>query len=252
MEKLFWKLRRFCSSACQLAVLDMAAGKRWIVDSTSRNIPYLKAENVRDRHILIQPVEQDTYLMADDITPELLLRHHKLSNGTWKPGRMVVETSPDNFQVWIHAHRPLPLEEKRYWLKIMKSDPGADPCNRWGRCPGFRNRKEKYRDTSGHYPLAKLVWVDWRQTAHIPPPILAPAQHKTLPLSHLPLEGGECVVLKIFPAVLIIVMMNLPLTLLMPWPCFEGGCMKMTSDVCFWNTEMIGQTIQGQDKRRHI
>jgi hypothetical protein len=192
MEKLFWKLRRFFSSACQLAVLDMAAGKRWIVDSTSRNILYLKAENVRDRHILIQPVEQDTYLMADDITPELLLRHHKLSNGTWKPGRMVVETSPDNFQVWIHAHRPLPLEEKRYWLKIMKSDPGADPCNRWGRCPGFRNRKEKYRDTSDHYPLAKLVWVDWKQTAHVPTPILASAQHKTLPLSHLPLEGGVC------------------------------------------------------------
>ncbi len=143
----------------------MAAGKRWIIDSAYRNIHYLKAENVRDRHILIQPVEQDTYLMADDITPEILQRHHKLCNGTWKPGRMVVETSPENFQVWIHAHRPLPLEEKRHWLKKMKSDPGADPCNRWGRCPGFRNRKEKYRDTSGHYPLARLIWVDWKQTA---------------------------------------------------------------------------------------
>jgi len=125
-----------------MAVLDMVAGKRWAIASTSRNIPYLKAENVRDRHILLQQVEQDTYLMADDITPELLQRHHKLPNGTWKPGRMVVETSPGNFQVWIHAHRPLSLEEKRYWLKILKSDPGAGPCNRWGRCPGFRNRKK--------------------------------------------------------------------------------------------------------------
>jgi hypothetical protein len=74
----------------------------------------------------------------------------------------------------------------------MKSDPGADPCNRWGRCPGFRNRKIKYRDASGHYPLARLVWVDWKGTTHIPSPVFTEHRQKTPTLSPLPLEGGVC------------------------------------------------------------
>jgi len=82
---------------------------------------------------------------------------------------MIVETSPGNYQVWIHSSRRLSLEEKRYWLKRLHSDPGADPNNRWGRCPGFRNRKAKHRQADGSYPLAKLVWIDWRNRADIPP-----------------------------------------------------------------------------------
>lgn len=198
MEKILCKLRRFFNGAYQLAVLDMAAGKRWRVKPLSSNLPYLKGENARNNHILIQPLEQALYLMADDITPELLQKHHKLPNGTWKPGRMVVETSPENFQVWIRAHRPIPLEEKRYWLKKMKSDPGADPCNRWGRCPGFRNRKNKYRNSKGFYPLARLIWADWKHTAHIPSPAFIKTSYKPEHFSHLPLEGGVCR-LPVFP-----------------------------------------------------
>jgi len=55
---------------------------------------------------------------------------------------MVVETSSGNYQVWIHSDRPLSLDEKRYWLKRLHNDPGADRNNRWGRYPGFRNRKK--------------------------------------------------------------------------------------------------------------
>ena len=43
---------------------------------------------------------------------------------------MVVETSPGNFQVWIHSSRFMQLPEKRHWLVRMRSDPGADPKNR--------------------------------------------------------------------------------------------------------------------------
>ncbi|MCP4372281.1 MAG: hypothetical protein GY797_29795 [Deltaproteobacteria bacterium] len=50
----------------------------------------------------------------------------------------------------------------------MGSDPGADPNNRWGRCPGFRNRKDKYRDSYGNYPLSRLIWVDWKRQAPVP------------------------------------------------------------------------------------
>lgn len=180
MERIFGKLNRYFRGNFCLAVLDDAAG-RWPVKPWPGNIAYLKAENANGRHILLQPfaAAQPFYLLADDITPRLLNRHHKNRDGSWKPGRMIVETSPGNFQVWIHSSRFLRLEEKRYWLKRLRSDPGASPKDRWGRCPGFRNRKTKHRDSEGRYPLSRLIWIDWKNEVFVPS------------LSHQPV-GGVC------------------------------------------------------------
>ena len=122
MQSIFQKLNRYFCAKWQLAVLDLNSG-RWIISSSNKNIPYLKAENANGRHILLQP------------TLSISPFHRKYSDGTWKPGRMVVETSPENYQVWIHSNRSLLLDEKRHWLKKLCNDPGADPNNRWGRCP---------------------------------------------------------------------------------------------------------------------
>ncbi len=167
MRKIFVKLADYFGSAWRLAVLDMAKG-RWIVDPAPSRIGYLKAENANGRHILMQPVDESRYLLADDLCWERICRQHRHADRSWKPGRMVVETSPRNYQVWIRSQRPLSLDEKRYWLKRMGSDPGADPNDRWGRCPGFRNRKDKYGSESGRYPLARLIWIDW--TVIVQPP----------------------------------------------------------------------------------
>ncbi len=180
MKRIFEKLNRYFCGNWRLAVLDEKAG-RWIVKSDHSNIAYLKAENANGRHILIQSLTatEPFYLLADDITPDLLIRHHRYPDGAWKPGRMIIETSPENFQVWIHSSRFLQLDEKRHWLERLHSDPGADPRNRWGRCPGFRNRKIKYRNSQGRYPLSRLIWIDWKNQARIPA------------LSHQP-RGGVC------------------------------------------------------------
>lgn len=180
MKKVLGKLHRFFCGKFHLAVLDEMKG-RWSVAPEAANIAYLKAENANGRHILMQPLckVEPFYLMADDISHKLIARHHQYGLGKWKSGRMVVETSPNNFQVWIHSSRYLPVQEKRFWLERMCSDPGADPCNRWGRCPGFRNRKKKYDNGTGTYPLAKLIWVDWKNKVDIPVP-------------HQPLEGDVC------------------------------------------------------------
>lgn len=169
MQTILEKLNHFFSDSWQIAVLDMIKG-RWILKPEPLCIPYLKAENANGRHILIRsnPEIEPHYLLADDLTWPLISKQHKYPNGKWKPGRMVVETSPANYQVWIRSMRSLALEEKRFWLKKLCSDPAADPNHRWGRCPGFRNRKEKYRDAHGGYPLSKLIWIDWKQKAHIP------------------------------------------------------------------------------------
>lgn len=190
MERILWKICNYFNHRFTLAVLDESTG-RWPVAFSLKNIPYLKAENAGGRHILIKPDSaiQPYYFLADDLDSDLLTRHHQLKPGIFKSGRMVIETSPGNFQVWIHSSRPLDLVEKRYWLEKMHSDPGADPKNRWGRCPGFRNRKEKHKTPSGHYPLAKLVWVDWKRQANIPEIKLSPCSQKAF--SHQP-RGGVC------------------------------------------------------------
>jgi RepB DNA-primase from phage plasmid len=190
MERLFRKLGRYFLGGWRLAVLDLQKG-RWIVQATASNIHYLKAENANGRHILMQPMDASRYLLVDDLNRALLCRHHRHADGTWKPGRMVIETSPRNYQVWIHSQRPLSLMEKRYWLKKLMNDPGADPNNRWGRCPGFRNRKDKHRSACGRYPLARLIWIDWMTQAQIPQILLEPPVHSK-PFSHQPQRGGVC------------------------------------------------------------
>lgn len=168
MKKIFYKLNNYFSGNWRLAVLDLNAG-RWTVSADTSSIAYLKAENANGRHVLMQPVNEAYYMLADDLNFRLL-QQHKNCDGSWKNGRMIVETSPDNYQIWMRSSRQLSLDEKKFWLKKMHSDPGASPLNRWGRMPGFRNRKEKYRSNRNCYPLAKLIWVDWKYKAAVPMP----------------------------------------------------------------------------------
>lgn len=191
MDRIFDKLDRYFSCGWHLAVLDLVKG-RWILAPAHSLIGYLKAENANGRHILIQPRDPSCYLLVDDLSWDLILRHHRKNDGKWKPGRMVVETSPRNYQVWIHGQSPLCLEDKRYWLKRLLSDPGADPHDRWGRCPGFRNRKEVHRTPKGEYPLSRLIWVDWVGRAAIPK---THPKSPPIPLGHSfpsTLKGGVC------------------------------------------------------------
>jgi hypothetical protein len=147
---------------------DGKGGAVWKVEHNDKTIGYLKAMNARGRHIFVRPTfeREAHYMLHDDLDKKGLERHHK-QDGKFKPGRMVVESSPGNYQVWIRSERGLSVEEKKYWLDRMDSDPGASPRHRWGRAPGFRNRKEKYEE-NGRYPLAKLVWVDWKGRAEVP------------------------------------------------------------------------------------
>ncbi len=170
MENLFNRLGRYFGQPYHLGVLETGRAL-WRVTPGPSVMPYLKAQNVSGRHIVIRPTEdmEPYYMLIDDLDWETIKKHHQNPDGSWKPGRMVVETSPGNFQVWIHSNRSMTLDEKRFWLfSHLKSDPGADPNKRWGRCPGFTNRKEKYRDNKGNYPWSRLIWADYQARAHIP------------------------------------------------------------------------------------
>ena len=169
MKNILKKLNRFFNGKWHIAILDLKKG-RWIKDAVESNILYFKAENANGRHIIMQPKPEiePYYILADDIDVTLINYQHKYADGNFRPGRLIVETSPQNYQVWIHSNRELNINEKLYWLKKLKSDPGAAPKNRWGRCPGFRNRKDIYCDSEGKYPLCKLIWIDWKNMTKIP------------------------------------------------------------------------------------
>lgn len=187
MEKIFRKLKNYFGEY-HLAVFNEEKEARWKIEPEVKNIPYLKAQNAQGCHIFIKPDDtmEHFFMLADDLDFLALVHDHQRQDGKWKPGRMIVETSPRNYQCWIRSDRPLTVEEKSYWLKKMGSDPGAVPHGRYGRCPGFRNRKLKYEQgTSRSYrnttpetrekddcpqlfPLSKLIWIDWAHVAKVP------------------------------------------------------------------------------------
>lgn len=156
----------------EMGVYKEAIGEKdgavWKVEPNDGTINYLKAMNAQGKHIFVRPAfeKEDHFMLHDDLDTKGLDCHHK-QTGKWKPGRLVVETSPGNYQVWVKSDKPLTVEEKKHWLDKMDSDPGASPLHRWGRCPGFRNRKKKYETEKG-YPLSKLVWIDWKDQACVP------------------------------------------------------------------------------------
>jgi hypothetical protein len=117
MKTILYKLDRFFLEKWSIAVLDLERG-RWLVRPGTRIISYLKAENASGRHILIQPAHEiaSSFLMVDDITWPLIETQHMGPDRLFKPGRMVIETSPGNYQAWIRSSRPLSMEEKHYWL----------------------------------------------------------------------------------------------------------------------------------------
>jgi hypothetical protein len=131
-------------------VLDPDKG-RWTVTPAAKNLAYLKAMNAKGFHILLKPADakEPFFMLCDDLTRKDLKRDHKAGR-RFKPGRLVVETSPQNYQVWIHSDRPLSDPEKMFWLKKMGSDPNCFSKHRWGRCPGFRNKKDRYKTSEGH------------------------------------------------------------------------------------------------------
>lgn len=100
-------------------------------------VPFLRARNKTDC-IYVRPTSARApyYLLIDDLGPAAVLAHRS------RPGRLIIETSPQNFQVWIRFDAPLDYGQKKALATVAGCDPEAHPTDsRWGRCPAFLNRK---------------------------------------------------------------------------------------------------------------
>lgn len=121
-----------------------------------RMLPYFKYRNANGAHIYLRPTGESTYTLRDDLTPASLAQ---LTGQGYSPAA-VVETSPSSFQAWLRHLQPLSKELGSLAAKTLALQFGADPSaadwRRFGRAPGFTNRKPKHCNAQGIFPFARL------------------------------------------------------------------------------------------------
>ncbi|MHB1527827.1 MAG: DNA-primase RepB domain-containing protein [Acidiferrobacteraceae bacterium] len=78
-------------------------------------------------------------IMMDDLPGALVMRIAQ------KYSSLAIETSLDNFQVWIRTEQPLDepqrLHVQQHLLRKVGGDVGSSSGEHFGKCPGYRNRK---------------------------------------------------------------------------------------------------------------
>ena len=121
-----------------------------------RMLRYLKYRNANGAHIYTRPTGESLYTLLDDLKPGTL---HQMDAEGYAPSA-VVETSPGSFQAWLRHERSLSKELGTIAAKTLAEQFGADRSaadwRRFGRAPGFTNRKPQHCNGRGFYPFARL------------------------------------------------------------------------------------------------
>jgi len=123
-------------------------------------IKFLRAANADDSDIFIRPGFANYVLVDFDADGDARLKA-LLDGGV--PVALAVRTSPDHVQAWIDIGpmREVTADEGAEAARILArrygGDMGATGRMQLGRAPGFFNRKPKYRDENGHFPLVRII-----------------------------------------------------------------------------------------------
>lgn len=117
---------------------------------------YLKYRNAHGAHIYFRPSGERRYTLLDDLS---LAAIANLSANGFAPCA-VIETSPGNFQAWLKHSRILSRELGTFAAQLLARRFGADTSaadwRRFGRLPGFTNRKPQYMQPGGLFPFVRL------------------------------------------------------------------------------------------------
>ena len=121
-------------------------------------VRWFRERNAKGCHIYARPVST-RYVLIDDLSADAVSR---IRLDGLSPS-VVIETSPENFQIWITASdEELPVSVATEVGKLLASkydgDPGSTDAFHLGRLPGLRNKKPKYKSYPGDGgPLVKLI-----------------------------------------------------------------------------------------------
>lgn len=128
----------------------------WDLDTLLRSVSWLRLKNAQGRNIYIRPAGEHCLSLIDDASIQVIGR---LKSEGFAPA-VVLETSPGNFQAWLHHGQILPKPLSTFAARLLASRFGGDLASadwrHYGRLAGFTNRKDKYRRTDGTFPYVRL------------------------------------------------------------------------------------------------
>src|SRR5216683_59575 len=128
----------------------------WDFDTLLRSVSWLRLKNSQGRNIYIRPRGEHALSLIDDASEQGI----ELMKSEGFAPAVVLETSPGNFQAWLHHGQILPKPLSTFAARLLSSRFGGDPSSadwrHYGRLAGFTNRKDKYRRTDGTFPYVRL------------------------------------------------------------------------------------------------
>ena len=128
----------------------------WELETLLRSVSWLRLKNAEGRNIYIRPSGEHSLSLIDDATIQVIER---LKSEGFAPA-IVLETSPGNFQAWLHHGQILPKRLSTLAARLLASRFGGDLASadwrHYGRLAGFTNRKDKHRKTDGTFPYVRL------------------------------------------------------------------------------------------------
>jgi hypothetical protein len=127
------------------------------VEQICKCIRWLRQENTRGAHIFVRPEWPHALSLIDDVGADAL---EEMGNMGFEPA-VVLETSPNNFQVWLNHGRVLPDRflstlVARELASRFGGDRGSCDWRHFGRLAGFTNQKKERRLQNGFQPFVRL------------------------------------------------------------------------------------------------
>lgn len=125
-----------------------------------RSLRFMRARNSDGWNVYIRPLVdlEPFFVLLDDVNQSFV---ENIIKGAKYDNKMVVRTSPQNWQVWLRFSESLTISQKMALINMCHADLAAHPNRRWGRAPGFTNRKEKYGNSEGKYPWVSLEYCKY-------------------------------------------------------------------------------------------
>src|SRR5580704_10665462 len=134
----------------------MLLREAWTVRQIEEAIQRLRRENARGAHIFVRPYGTHALSLVDDLGVDGIAR---MTDAGFEPA-LVVETSPQNFQVWLNHGRTLDRSMSSCAAKELAKRFGGDLSSadwrHFGRLAGFTNRKPERLLQNGLPPFVRI------------------------------------------------------------------------------------------------
>jgi hypothetical protein len=128
----------------------------WTARQIDQEIQRLRRENARGAHIFVRPHGTHALSLVDDLGVDAIAR---MTDAGFRPA-LVVETSPQNFQVWLSHGQTLDRDISSWAAKELAKRFGGDLSSadgrHFGRLAGFTNRKPERLLPNGLAPFVRL------------------------------------------------------------------------------------------------